>query len=508
LGAIVVDSGNYFIVKNHIGGAEDFFCEGHRRIYLCLVDLIASSRVVDPLTLADELKKQGDLELIGGHQYIAGLLDGLPDPPHVEEYVRIIQEISKRRAIASFGQSLSNLATGDTSVSDLQDDIHRFASHLSSDVLLGSVEIQCWDDLPDVFSLEVPPVEFVIPDFVQRNGISLFAGAFGVGKSFLFAHKLAVAVVSGGDFLGRRCERRPCLIVDRGENPFPVIVERLKRLSKPGILPPKVWAQGMNGFNGPPSLGDDRLLRMAKEHKPMMIFDSLIGFHDGDENSATDMRKTMACLRRLADVGASVVVLHHCGKSEEVDFRGSTAIVDAVDIAYRLKKHTNHLALRCFKNRSGALRNFDVHADFDEGIFEIVSVDRNCRQPSGVEALRQIISAQPGITRTKIVNFSRMRQEDARRLLDENEDREWTSSLRNGAKRYFLKDSSESPKSVPDVTVDAEGRTASEPTSERPDVPGRTGERPHIPTPKGGMRTPTIQEAINAKNLCNTGQQI
>lgn len=83
---------------------------------------------------------------------------------------------------------------------------------------------------------------------------------------------------------------------------------------------------------------DPRLLRWAAQHQPLIVFDSLVRFHAADENSASEMRNVMAHLRRLADVGATVLVLHHRSKTEANKYRGSSDILAAVDMVYALEE--------------------------------------------------------------------------------------------------------------------------------------------------------------------------
>ena len=48
--------------------------------------------VVDPLTLAEELERHGELEGAGGKEYIAFLVDAVPTEANVEYHARIVKE--------------------------------------------------------------------------------------------------------------------------------------------------------------------------------------------------------------------------------------------------------------------------------------------------------------------------------------------------------------------------------------------------------------------------------
>jgi len=53
----------------------------------------------------------------------------------------------------------------------------------------------------------------------------------------------------------------------------------------------------------------------------------------------------MKHLRRLAEVGATILILHHRSKTEGSKYRGSTDILAAVDVAYALEEVDGFLRL-------------------------------------------------------------------------------------------------------------------------------------------------------------------
>lgn len=61
--------------------------------------LSSDSRVIDSLTLREELKKDNTLEAVGGVTYIASLLDGVPRVSSVDHYSRIVKEKSLLRKL-------------------------------------------------------------------------------------------------------------------------------------------------------------------------------------------------------------------------------------------------------------------------------------------------------------------------------------------------------------------------------------------------------------------------
>lgn len=98
LGAILLDNLSYNQAAEHLK-PEDFLLDSHRRIYSRMVDLAESSRAIDQITLAEELSRNGEFETIGGYAYISGLLDGVPDRPSIEHYIKIVRDKALLRGL-------------------------------------------------------------------------------------------------------------------------------------------------------------------------------------------------------------------------------------------------------------------------------------------------------------------------------------------------------------------------------------------------------------------------
>jgi replicative DNA helicase len=91
LGAILLDNHAFNDAAEHLR-PDDFSLDAHRRIYSRMMDLAESSRPIDIITLVEELDQKKDLQAIGDVGYISSLLDGVPDRPSIEHYVRIVRD--------------------------------------------------------------------------------------------------------------------------------------------------------------------------------------------------------------------------------------------------------------------------------------------------------------------------------------------------------------------------------------------------------------------------------
>src|SRR5215471_21132542 len=91
LGAILLDNHAYNDAAEHLK-PDDFSLDAHRRLYARMMDLAENSRPIDIITLVEELDRKKELQAIGDAAYISSLLDGVPDRPSIEHYVRIVRD--------------------------------------------------------------------------------------------------------------------------------------------------------------------------------------------------------------------------------------------------------------------------------------------------------------------------------------------------------------------------------------------------------------------------------
>ncbi len=98
LGAILLDNFAYNQAAEHLK-IEDFSLDSHRRIYTRMVDLAESSRPIDMITLIEELDRHKDLQPIGDVAYVSSLVDGVPDRPSIEHYVKIVRDKALLRGL-------------------------------------------------------------------------------------------------------------------------------------------------------------------------------------------------------------------------------------------------------------------------------------------------------------------------------------------------------------------------------------------------------------------------
>lgn len=119
LGAIMLDNLSYNQAAEHLK-TDDFSLDSHRRIYSRMVDLAESSRPIDIITLVEELERHKELQSVGDVGYVSGLVDGVPDRPSIEHYVKIVRDKALLRGLIHAANTAIARATDQ---SDLAEEI-------------------------------------------------------------------------------------------------------------------------------------------------------------------------------------------------------------------------------------------------------------------------------------------------------------------------------------------------------------------------------------------------
>jgi len=121
LGAIMLEKDALTAVID-ILKPEVFYKEAHHVIFKAIIDLFNKSEPVDILTVTNQLKSSGELELIGGAYYITQLTSRVASSANVEYHSRIILQKHIQRELIRISSDIIKDAFEDTTdVFDLLD---------------------------------------------------------------------------------------------------------------------------------------------------------------------------------------------------------------------------------------------------------------------------------------------------------------------------------------------------------------------------------------------------
>lgn len=93
---------------------EDFFLEKHRWIWEAYLALHDRREAIDPVTVADELERQGRLQEVGGRGFLIGLAARVPTTVHAMDYARLVERDSVRRRLLEAATQIARMAYEDS----------------------------------------------------------------------------------------------------------------------------------------------------------------------------------------------------------------------------------------------------------------------------------------------------------------------------------------------------------------------------------------------------------
>ena len=198
-----------------------------------------------------------------------------------------------------------------------------------------------------LYEEDIPPLEWIVPDYMPAEGVSIISGPPKSYKSFL-AMQICLAVATGGTFFGKRCEQRICLYADLEGGKR----REKDRLQKMGAT----WDDLKNirlipgGYIG--VIGDGLEEWIAKQKKDLPALRLLVidifqlvraplNRYSGNAYSVdTKEIKALDAIARKLNI--AILLVHHNKKGKEADvfdnMSGSTGMSGAVTCAWQIGK--------------------------------------------------------------------------------------------------------------------------------------------------------------------------
>ena len=108
LGAMLL-SREAIAVAAELCTSADFYRPAHGHIFDAVVALYAKGEPADPITVADELRRAGLLDMVGGSGALVGLQAGTPTTTNAQHYARIVEEHALLRRLIGVAGEISEI---------------------------------------------------------------------------------------------------------------------------------------------------------------------------------------------------------------------------------------------------------------------------------------------------------------------------------------------------------------------------------------------------------------
>lgn len=169
LGALLIESKAYQEIED-ILTPNDFYSEKNQIIYKAIVSLSVKRNPIDMLTVVQELKSSGELDVIGGPLYIADLSDKIASSAHIIYHAQIISQKAKSRKLIRIASELSVKAYDETldveeTLEELEMSLTELASNSSDcqSVSMGEALTEAMETASKTQELREKGIQVAIP---------------------------------------------------------------------------------------------------------------------------------------------------------------------------------------------------------------------------------------------------------------------------------------------------------------------------------------------------------
>ncbi len=338
---------------------EVFYKDAHQRIFSAILRLFDKNDQIDILTVTNELKSMGELDMVGGPYYITMLTSRISSAANIEFHTRIIIQKYIQRELIRISSNIIKEAYEDTTdVLDLLDKAEQNLFEVSESNLrrnfdtMPSLIKQAIENIENAKNTETGisglPSGFVDLDKLtsgwQKSDLIILAARPAMGKT-AFALSMArnIAVISKKPVAIFSLEMSAVQLVTRlisSESELPA--DKLKR----GDLADYEWQQLNSKINGlvnaniyiddTPALSIFELRakcrRLKQQHDIQMVFVDYLQLMKGDtrngttgnrENEISNISRSLKALAK--ELNIPVLALSQLSRAVETRGGGSTS---------------------------------------------------------------------------------------------------------------------------------------------------------------------------------------
>ena len=339
IGAIIL---NEEILQNvvQVLPVESFYKEAHRIIVRTLQTMRAAGKPLDTVTITSHLKERGDLDRVGGPQYVNELWDVCPTSCNWRHYAQIVKDLATRRRQVDISRTIAQKSRAGEDIGPELEILQTLRTGC------GVVERSQFECAADWLTASPMCPDYLLDKMIEVGTTGQLFGPSGGGKTFI-ALDMALSVATGREWCGRRV-REGLVLYLAGEGKAGLF-RRVSAWSEHHTIPPADLSLlhisrntiTMRGENLPDVIAEARAL-VDRHGVPVAMFvvDTLARHIDGDENGSYDMGVFIKAVDSLRDAlpGSVALIVHHTGHGEDSKHRarGNSSLKGAMDFEFRI----------------------------------------------------------------------------------------------------------------------------------------------------------------------------
>ena len=154
LGALMLDK-NALVEVVDILTPESFYKDAHQKIYACILELFRESQPIDILTVTQEMRKTGELDIVGGPVAISQLTNRVASTANIVYHARVIAQKYIQRELIRISSNIITKAFEDTTdVFELLDEAEKNLFDISE----GNIK-KNYDSMKDLLQQAIKQIE-------------------------------------------------------------------------------------------------------------------------------------------------------------------------------------------------------------------------------------------------------------------------------------------------------------------------------------------------------------
>ena len=240
---------------------------------------------------------------------------------------------------------------------------------------------------------QFPDPRFLIDNVLIEGTLTLLGSYTGKGKTLL-ALSLMRSVLDGFHWLGKYKVNRtgPVLLINE-ESPDSVLKVYTTKIPEDAPF----YALHFEQVRIDRTTDQVALEEVIRAINPVLVvIDSLIRVHGHEEDSAVEMAQVIGQLRKYANTGITILLLHHHNKGTgplETRARGSSDIPAGVDLELALYEKREQLILQSVKSRFKPFEPVILEIFDDDGVpdFKLAQSVKEAAR----EAIQEFLDEEP-----------------------------------------------------------------------------------------------------------------
>ncbi len=176
---------------------DDFYRPAHQQMFEAVRRLFDANEPIDAVTVSEALRRDGNLERIGGVEFLTRLLDLVPTASNVDYYAAIVEEHALRRRLMKVGGEIGTIAT------QMSEPIDTVVDR-SEQAVFAVAERRVGDGLTGIDNLLGPAIERA--EELQRIGSDVTGiptGFSDLDRKLAGLHKTNLVVIAARPGMGK-----------------------------------------------------------------------------------------------------------------------------------------------------------------------------------------------------------------------------------------------------------------------------------------------------------------